>query len=91
MAKHFEELWEDAESYFKDSIGTTDNLIIISELLLKINLYQAAAYDSKIPENDRLTIRTKLFGEIIMALTQLSLKDDINAYYGLKLALEAKS
>jgi len=91
MAVHFEELWEKCENFHKDA-NTTDNIQnVIEELMLKINLYKAIDAKAEIPEADRKNIKSRTLGEILLTLAALSLKDDINVYESLNMALQYRS
>lgn len=89
MIKHFETLWEDSEKYHKESSGSSVSAIL-AELILKINLYQSIDENDKFPEDQKKKVKLHTFGEILMTLTQLSLKDNINSYAALAAALQYK-
>ncbi len=90
MSKHFENLWEAAEKYYEESSSSTAASSILDELVLKISLYKSISENASFPEDQKNKIKLHTFGEIIMTLTQLSLKDNINSYAALQTALHYK-
>lgn len=90
MAMHFEELWEKCENLFKNNpeLRVQD---VIDELLMKINLYKALDTRTEIPEEERKTLQSRTMGEILLTLTHLSLKDNVNVYEALNMALQYRS
>lgn len=91
MANHFEVLWEQAENFQKDGSANVNVQQIIDELIMKINLYKAIDAKTEIPEEDRQKVKSRLMGEILLTLTSLSLKDNINVYESLNMALQYRS
>lgn len=79
--KSFDELWEKCESLSKPASEEE----IISEILLKIKLYSAVKSSS-----DNLEVKTRLFGEILFCLAQLSDLNKINIFAGLYQTLQYK-
>jgi hypothetical protein len=91
MASHFEELWEQCENFQKDATALNDVQHIIDELMLKINLYKAIDAKQEIPAEDRQKVKSRTLGEILLTLTALSLKDNVNVYEALNIALQYRS
>jgi len=91
MAAHFEVLWEQAENFQKDGSANVNVQRIIDELMMKINLYKAIDAKTEIPEEDRQKVKSRTLGEILLTLTSLSLKDNINVYESLNMALQYRS
>lgn len=91
MASHFEVLWEQCENFQKDATAHNAVQQIIDELMLKINLYKAIDAKTEIPEEDRQKVKSRTLGEILLTLTALSLKDNINVYEALNIALQYRS
>jgi hypothetical protein len=91
MAVHFEVLWEQAENFQKDGSANASVQQIIDELGMKINLYKAIDSKTEIPEEDRQKVKSRTLGEILLTLTALSLKDNINVYESLNIALQYRS
>lgn len=90
MAKyHFEDLWNKSEEYH---ISSDESLIaILEELMMKIELYKNIELRSEISPEEKSKIKNFSLGEILFTLTKISLKDNINTFEALKLALEARS
>lgn len=87
---HFEELWTKCEEFFQDSSSDADTKSILDELELKFKLYQAVS-TKELPETETQQIKTRVLGEIIMTLTHLSLKDNVDVFAALGQALQARS
>lgn len=84
MTRHFEQLWEEGEQLHNNDGSPTPT--ILDELLMKVNLYKIIDEKSEIPEEERKKIKSRTMGEILLTLTHLSLKDDINVFEALKTA-----
>lgn len=91
MTNHFEDLWEQCEKIHSEFLNDTSAESIIDELYLKINVYKMLISKKEIPIEDMEKIKSRTFGEILLTLTQLSLKDNINVYAGLLSALHFRS
>ena len=92
MAIPFEELWEQCEQFQQTTAGDQSVQSLLDELVLKINLYKALdSKESELPEQDRLHIKTRTLGEIMLSLTGISAKDNINTYQALALALQHRN
>jgi len=87
----FEELWNKSEEFQKNASKETTTQNIIEELLLKLNLYKAIDLKTEIPEEERQKIKSRTLGEILLTFTCLSLKDNINVYEALSVALQYRS
>ncbi len=84
---HFEQLWEQAENTFQLDNKSTEE--ILNNLQLKIDLYRSVF--SKInsaPKEEAEKMKAHLMGEIILTLTNLSYKENINVFHALKVSLE---
>lgn len=88
MTIHFEELWEKSEQYHKDSNGDNSVLSLINELVMKLNLYNAIEQRTELPAEEKKSSKSRIMGEILLALTHLSLKDNINVFDALSIALQ---
>jgi hypothetical protein len=82
----FDQLWEQAENQQARITAGQTNEQIIEELRLKINLYQTLS-SSSIPAEEQQDIKTRTMGEVLLTLTKLSLKDNINVYQALQVAM----
>jgi hypothetical protein len=91
MSVHFEKLWEQAEEFQKDGSANAGVQQIIEELMMKISLYKVIDAKTEIPEEDRQKVKSRTLGEILLTLTALSLKDNINVYESLNMALQYRS
>lgn len=91
MAAHFEKLWEQAEEFQKEGSANSNIQQIIEELMMKISLYKAIDSKTELPEEDRQKVKSRTLGEILLTLTSLSLKDNINVYESLNMALQYRS
>ena len=89
MAIHFEELWERCEQFHNEN-STDTSLTVLEELLLKINLYKALSVQKEMP-SDLQEAKSRLLGEIILTITNLSLRENINVYDSLTIALRTRS
>jgi len=89
MTIHYEELWEKCEGLQKEAGQHIAVQQMMDELLIKINLYKAV--DSKvdiIPIEEANKIKSRLLGEILLVITGLSVKDNINVYEALYSAFQ---
>jgi hypothetical protein len=91
MSLHFEELWVKCEEFQQEANASRDIQSVIEELLLKINLYKIIDTKEEIPEPDRHKIKSRTLGEILLTLTTLSVKDNVNVYEALNIALQYRS
>ena len=85
--EHFEDLWQACENIFSQQISTVPQ--IIEELILKIGLYKVLISNTNIKESTN--IKSQLFGEMMLTLSQLSLKEDVNVFEALQLALKQRT
>ncbi len=91
MPIHFEELWERCEKFHQESNGSGSISSLVDELMMKLNLYKAIDEKTEIPEDERLKIKSRTMGEILLTLTNLSLKDNVNVFEALSIALQYRS
>jgi hypothetical protein len=91
MPLHFEELWEKCENFHQESEDKSSPTMILEELMMKVGLYKAIAAQTEIPAEEAAKIKTRTLGEILLTLTNLSLKDNINTYEALNSALQYRS
>ncbi len=84
---HFEDLWEKCESFHKEFSSQDQLESIIQELELKTSLYSMLS-NKALPEEEKNKIKIRTFGEMLLTLTNLSLKDNINVYEALSMALQ---
>jgi hypothetical protein len=87
--EHFEHVWEASEALFAETITNTPIVSIIAELQAKLAVYKAISERSTEAE-DIAKAKDHLMGNILMTLTKLSLKDNINTFSALKGAIEER-
>lgn len=91
MPIHFEELWENCENLHKE-LGKGETVpIIIDELAMKINLYKLIDGKTEISDEERQKVKSRTLGEILLTLTHLSLKDNINVFESLSIAHQIRN
>lgn len=88
---HFEELWEKCEQLHQEFTKDDQVMSLIDQLILQLNLYKVVDLKSEIPEEERQKIKSRTFGEILLTLTNLSLKDNINVFSALNSAYQFSS
>ena len=91
MTVHFEELWEKCENFHKEASKNMDAASVVEGLTLKLNLYKALVAQTDILGEDMQKVKSRTLGEIVLTLTCLSLKDNINVYESLSQALQMRS
>ena len=87
MILSFSELWEKCESFHKENSKDDSSIDILNEFIMKLNLFVNIASNSEISPEDIKKAKYCLFGEILFSLTAISLKENINVYEVLKIAL----
>jgi hypothetical protein len=91
MTTHFEDLWEKCELLHKDFVAQDDVQAIVNELQMKLNLYQTIDQKKEIPPEEIEKVKSRTFGEILLTLTNLSLKDGINVFDALATAYKYRA
>lgn len=91
MTVHFEDLWEKCELLHQDFVEQEETQSIINELLIKLNLYKALNEKTEIPKEDLEKAKSRTFGEILLTLTNLSLKEKINVFDALATAYKYRA
>lgn len=91
MAIHFEELWEKSEKLHLESNSNDSVSSIVDELAMKINLYKIIDSRTEVSEGERQQAKSRTIGEILLTLTKLSLKDNIDVYEALSIAQQYRS
>ena len=87
MAETFNELWENAEKALKEETNLSSSEDLVKEIIAKFKLYSLVS-NSGFAEEDCSRLRSHAFGKILLAITQLSFKDNVNVYAALKIALD---
>lgn len=85
MVTHFENLWCKSESLHKD-IEQETVADIIKEITMKLGLFSAIS-QKNLANEDLENAKTHLMGEILLSLTKLSLKENIDVYVALNTAI----
>jgi hypothetical protein len=88
---HFEELWEKCEKLHSEFAKDDSAESLLQKVILQINLYKIIDLKTDIPKEDREKIKSRTFGEILLTLTNLSLKDNINVFSALHSAYQFTS
>lgn len=83
---HFEDLWEKCEN-FHQTKNDEDISPIIAELIMKLKLYETVEEKVDNSVEDKEKAKSRIMGEILFSLTSLSLRDNINVYDALQIAL----
>lgn len=94
MPKHFEEVWDQCESLFKETgelAATEKSSSLTDNLIFKINLYKAVDLKNDIPDAERQKIKSRTLGEILWTLTNISMIDNINVFEALNSIYEYRS
>lgn len=85
----FEKVWENSEKLYEGDDSPTTS--ILDELSMKINLYKMIDSKTDIPDDERQKVKSRTMGEILLTLTHLSLKDNINVYEALSISAQYRS
>jgi hypothetical protein len=88
---HFEDVWENCEKFHKDNFSDETVQSIVSEIVLKLNLYNNLDLKPDLNLEDKQKIKDRTLGEILLAMTKLSLKDNVNVFSSLNSALQYRS
>ncbi len=86
---HFEDLWEMCETAHKNS-GSFTHPLDIDELIMKIGLYQSFSKKINISEEEMQKVKSRIFGEILFFLTDLSIRDNVDVFKALLDALKSR-
>lgn len=95
MAKHFEELWVDAEKLAMDLLLLSSEHPeaqedAIQNLLMDINNYRLVdGFDGKSPEGYVENGKKKIIGDMLLHIALLSAVDNIDVYPALQNAMES--
>lgn len=88
MGIHFENLWEEAETIMQDEVSISSSEELVKEAEGKLGIYNLINKNTSMLEVDKNRLKAHTFGKILLVLTQLSAKDNINVYAALKTALD---
>jgi hypothetical protein len=84
---HFEDLWEKCENYHSENSTEESSSEVIHELMMKLKLYSTIIDKSETQLEDIKRAKSRLMGEILLSLSALSLKDNINVFNAMNTAL----
>jgi hypothetical protein len=89
---HFEELWVQCEELQKKAALSTEVKTIMDEVMMKLQLYKTVESKmSEIAEEERPKVKSRALGEILLTLTCLSMKENIDVYEALATALNYRT
>jgi len=88
---HFEDLWDKGEAFHKETNQSDSIQSIVDEVMMKLNIYKAIDARLEINVEERNRIKTRTLGEILLTLTSISLKDNINVFESLVDALKYRN
>lgn len=89
--KTFDQLWEACELLHKDMIAQDTASALVDELVMKLGIYKAICDKPEIPPENAKEIKLRTIGEVLLTLTNLSLKDNINVFAALDTARQYRS
>jgi hypothetical protein len=89
MTQHFEELWEKCEQLHKEAETSISASLL--ELDLKLKFYKAVDSKNDLPKEESEKIKTRILGELLLTITNISLIDNINVFEALNQALQFRS
>jgi hypothetical protein len=82
--KHFEEIWVEAENKLKSETELSTVEQICKEISAKIALYSSFTNYTE----DISFAKNQIFGEIMLLMTQITFKDNIDVYAALKAVMD---
>lgn len=93
MYKTFNELWEEAEKLLEaeTQISSVDDLL--KEAVGKfsaLDMLNTLSSKESMPIEDVLRLKTNAMGKLLLVLTQISAKDNLNVYAALRGAIDDK-
>lgn len=86
LPDHFEELWEQCEKLHAESGAKESVAEVLDELGMKINLYKILISKGESVSDELKKAKSRSLGEILLTLTHLSLKENINVFESLAIA-----
>lgn len=85
---HFEDLWTQAEEVLSSELNESlDD--IVQRIVFKLNAMNSLLKQDK-PAEEMNKIKQHVMGEILLDLTHISAKENINVYQALQIALHYK-
>jgi hypothetical protein len=86
---HFEELWEKSEQFYQSNYSDDNSVEILNSISMKINLLQILLQKDNLSKDDMEKAKSQLFGEILLSLTALSSKENIDVFNALQQSLQS--
>lgn len=80
MIKTFNELWEACENISKNDQSMAS---IIDEIIMKLTLYKMVDLKKQISAEENKIAKSRILGEILLSITKISIKDNINVFSAL--------
>lgn len=88
MIAHFEDLWDQCEKFHKENSAEDDSAEeILNQLILKLTLLKTVESNSNLLKQEQEMAKSRLIGEILLSITNLSYKYNVNVFTALKTAL----
>ena|ERR1017187_8674045 len=91
MPIHFENLWVECEKLHEESNKRDSAAILLDELMMKLNLYRAIAEKTEGASTELQKMKDRAMGEVLLVLTKISAKENINVYEALSIAAQYHS
>jgi len=79
MQLSFEELWNECEKLHSNNVDLNS---VLDELILKVNLYKFID-EKEILNEEKQKAKAHIIGELLLSLSKISVKDNINIYESL--------
>jgi hypothetical protein len=78
--QHFEDVWNAAEKNASDDDKSRLVQSLVMELTYKLGLYEAIDLNEQITADEKKKAKEQIFGSLLMTLSILSLKDNIDVF-----------
>ena len=84
---HFEGLWEQAEQQLQRETNSLSVKDLTEQIITQMSAYRAID-ESAVPIEAKNKLKENWMGDILLTMTQLSYKDNINTFTALQMAVE---
>lgn len=91
MPMHFEDLWVQCEKLHEESNKKDSATLLLDELMMKLNLYRVIAEKTEGASAELQKMKDRAMGEVLLVLTKISAKENINVYEALSIAAQYHS
>lgn len=89
MVKTFDNIWEDAEKLLEQETSHSSTSQLIKECIAKLSMLDSlSSLENTMPTEDLLRLKSHAMGKVLLVLTQISMKDNINVYTALRDVIE---